>query len=149
MTAIDHDAVARLAIADLVARYCDAVARADQVAFASCWAADAEWTGPGLDRTGRPDIVRAWAKMRARFTVALQGVVSGRVQVLGATATGTWWIRELLVPVAGPPRETVGRYDDEYGYDADPTSPGWCITRRAFTPVGPAGAVRPGAPAAT
>lgn len=135
----DHDAVARLAIEDLVASYCDAAARADEATFASCWTHDATWTGPGLDRTGRDAIVRAWAKMRARFTVALQGVVSGRVQVHGATATGTWWIRELLVPLDGPPRETVGRYDDHYAYvdgPDGPDGPGWRIARRAFTPAG-------------
>jgi len=61
----DADAAARLAIESLVARYCDAVARADEAAFASCWAPDAHWTGPGLDRRGAEAITRAWAKMRA------------------------------------------------------------------------------------
>ncbi len=129
----DHDAVARLAIADLVARYCDAAARADEAGFAACWTDDASWSGPGLDKTGRDDIVRAWAKMRGRFTVALQGVASGTVEVHGLTATGSWWIRELLVPVDGPPRETVGRYDDAYEHSTDG---GWRIARRAFTPAG-------------
>ena len=128
-----HEPTAQLAIDDLVARYCDAVARADADTFRSCWADDASWTGPGLDKTGRADIVRSWAKIRARFTVALQGVVSGTVRVDGTTATGTWWIREILVPVEGPPRETIGRYDDTYAYRSDG---GWRITRRAFTPAG-------------
>ena len=127
-----HDAIARVAIHDLIARSCDAVARADEAAFAACWTDDATWTGPGLDKTGRDAIVRAWTKMRGRFAVALQGVVSGTVHVDGATATGTWWIRELLVPVEGAPRETVGRYDDTYACDTD----GWRITGRAFTPAG-------------
>ena len=134
MPARHPDVVARLAIEDLVARYCDAAARADGAAFASCWTADARWSGPGLDRTGRDEIVRAWAKMRARFTLALQGIVSGTVRIDGGRATGTWWIRELLVPVDGAPRETVGRYDDEYAYDA--VAGGWRIRRRAFTPAG-------------
>jgi hypothetical protein len=87
----------------------------------------------GARRTSRDEIVRAWAKMRARFTLALQGIASGTVRVDGGRATGTWWIRELLVPVDGAPRETVGRYDDEYAYDALAGS--WRITRRAFTPA--------------
>lgn len=126
-------AVARLAIEDLVARYCDAAARADEAAFASCWTDDAHWTGPGLDRSGRADIVRAWAKMRARYVVALQGVASGHVRVDGTTASGTWWIRELLVTADGTSRETVGRYDDAYVSTA---GGGWRIARRAFTPAG-------------
>jgi len=127
------DAVARLAIADLVARYCDAAARADEAAFAACWTEDASWTGPGLDQTGRERIVRAWGKLRGRFAVAIQGVVSGTVQVRGVTATGSWWIRELLVPLDGPPRETVGRYDDVYAYSE---VGGWRIASRVFTPAG-------------
>ena len=61
------DTRARHAIGDLVARYCDAAARADEAAFAACWTADARWTGPGLDKTGRDDIVRAWDS-RVRFS---------------------------------------------------------------------------------
>jgi len=128
------DAAARLAITDLVARYCDAVARADRRQFAACWAPDAHWTGPGLDRVGADEITRTWAKIRARFTVALQGVQSGTVRVdgTGHHATGTWWIRELLQQSDGVVRETVGRYDDEYVHGAD----GWQFARRGFTPAG-------------
>ncbi len=127
------DARARIAIEDLVARYCDAAARADEAGFASCWTADARWTGPGLDKTGSDAIVGAWAKMRGRFSTALQGVISGTVRVDGHAATGTWWIRELLVPLDGAPRETVGRYDDVYAYTVEG---GWRIVSRAFTPAG-------------
>ena len=136
MPAPTADAAARLAIADLVARYCDAVARADEPGFASCWAPDARWTGPGLDRSGAASIVATWAKIRVRFAVALQGIQSGCVRVDGTRASGSWWIREHLVPVDGPARETVGRYDDEYVLGPD----GWRFASRAFTP-----AVTPGA----
>jgi ketosteroid isomerase-like protein len=125
------DAVAQLAIADLVARYCDAVARADAAAFAACWAPDARWTGPGLDRTGAEVITRAWEKMRARVTLAIPAILSGSVHVDGLAATGTWWIRETLQQTDGVVRETVGRYDDAYVYGAD----GWQFAGRAFTPV--------------
>jgi ketosteroid isomerase-like protein len=128
------DAVARLAIADLVARYCDAVARADATQFGACWAPDARWTGPGLDRTGADEITRTWARMRARFTLALQAIQSGTVHVdgTGRRATGTWWIRELLEQSDGVVRETVGRYDDEYVAGVD----GWQFASRRFTPPG-------------
>ena len=66
------------------------------------------------------------------------------MRIDGDTATGTWWIRELLVPLDGPPRETIGRYDDEY---ASATDEGWRLASRAFTPCGSL-SVRP-APAAT
>lgn len=129
---MDRSAVAaRLAIEDLVARYCDAAARADEDAFASCWAPDARWTGPGLDQSGADAIVHAWAKMRARYVVALQGIQSGTLRVDGRTATGSWWIRELLVTVDGTARETVGRYDDEYVHGVE----GWQLASRAFTPT--------------
>ncbi len=133
------DAATQLAIADLVARYCDAVAQADEPAFASCWAPDARWTGPGLDRSGAESIVATWAKIRRRFAVALQGIQSGAVRVDGERATGSWWIREHLVPIDGPARETVGRYDDTYVLGSD----GWRFASRTFTSE-----VRPG-PAAT
>lgn len=143
MPASPADAAARLAIADLVARYCDAAARADEPAFASCWAPDARWTGPGLDRRGADAIVATWAKIRVRFALALQGIQSGTVRVDGTRATGSWWIREHLVPLDGAPRETVGRYDDEYVYAEVDGVGGWRFASRVFTP-----AVRPG-PAAT
>lgn len=130
---MDPSAVAaRLAIEDLVARYCDAAARGDEAAFAACWAPDARWTGPGLDRSGVAAITRAWATMRERYAVALQGLQSGTVRVHGDTATGRWWIREVLVTVDGTMRETVGRYDDEYVCGDD----GWRIASRVFTPAG-------------
>lgn len=127
-----HPAAARLAIEALVARYCDAAARADETAFTACWADDARWTGPGLDRTGRDAIVRTWARMRSRFACAIQGIQSGTVRVDGVTATGTWWIREVLVATDGSARETVGRYDDEYTLGPD----GWRFAERRFTPAG-------------
>ncbi|MFA5883011.1 MAG: SgcJ/EcaC family oxidoreductase [Acidimicrobiia bacterium] len=127
------DAVARLAIGDLVARYCDAVARADAARFAACWAPDARWTGPGLDRSGAETITATWAKIRARFRVAIQAIQSGTVHVdgNGHHATGTWWIRETLQQTDGTVRHTVGRYDDEYVYGEG----GWQFAARAFTPV--------------
>ena len=131
-THADHAVVARLAIEDLVARYCDAAARADEAAFRACWTADARWTGPGLDKSGRDAIVRAFATLRARVALALQGVVSGTAHVEGTTATGTWWIEELQVTNDGKTREVVGRYDDDY-VNGDG---GWRIARRAFTPAG-------------
>jgi uncharacterized protein (TIGR02246 family) len=125
------DAAARLAIEHLVARYCDAVTRADATTFASCWTVDGHWLGPGLDRRGRDDITRAWEKMRGRVRFAVQAIQSHRVRIEGTRATGTCWVRELLVSHDGAPRETVGRYDDEYEYGVD----GWQLARRAFTPV--------------
>jgi len=119
-----------LAIAELVSRYCDAVALGDETAFRACWATDARWTGPGLDKTGVEAIVRAWATMRGRVTSAVQEIESGSVDLHGSTATGSWQIRERVVPADGPPRETVGRYDDEYVLGDD----GWQFARRAFTP---------------
>ena len=142
---MSEDAAARLAIGDLVARYCDAVARADPAGFAACWAPDARWTGPGLDRTGSAAITRAWAKIRARFTVAIQAIESGTVRIDGVAghadrATGKWWIHETLQQTDGTVRHTVGCYDDEYVRTAD----GWRFADRAFTPVGRGMDVRPG-----
>jgi hypothetical protein len=78
--------------------------------------------------------VTTWAKIRVRFALALQGIQSGTVHVDGGHATGSWWIREHLVPLDGPPRQTVGRYDDTYVLGTD----GWRFASRAFTPsVGP------------
>lgn len=125
------DGPAGLAIADLVSRYCDAVAAADEAGFRSCWAADARWTGPGLDETGVDAIVRAWSKLRARVVSAVQEIEGGSIDLHGPTATGSWQIRERVVPVDGPPRETVGRYDDEYVLGDDGA---WRFAARAFTP---------------
>lgn len=129
---MDLDHRAHLAIGDLVARYCDAVARADLDAFRACWTDDARWTGPGLDRRGVDAIASTFAASRARFATAVQAILSGSVQVVDhERATGAWWIRETLVTVDGATRFTTGRYDDEYVRRGD----GWQFTSRAFTAV--------------
>ena len=118
------------AITELLSRYCDAVAAHDEAGFRSCWTADARWTGPGLDVAGRDEIVRVWAKMRARYVTAVQTIEAGSVDLHGTTATGAWHIREQMVAVDGSTRETVGTYADEYEYGDE----GWRFARRAFTP---------------
>jgi AcrR family transcriptional regulator len=56
----------------LVARYCDAVIRADATAWGSTWTDDAVWTLGGKPVIGRANIVAAWDKAMTGFAWVVQ-----------------------------------------------------------------------------
>jgi ketosteroid isomerase-like protein len=87
-----------LAVRNLTGRYCDAVARFDVPAFTACWTLDAAWIVPNVRTfTGRDEIVRVFAKLRAPFRYCIQELLSGVITPAGegSGATARWQIREL------------------------------------------------------
>jgi hypothetical protein len=124
-----HD---RLEIADLVARYVEAVATADRRLFHSVWAVDARWLVDGRGTfTGPDEITALFWRLRERQEFAVQRVVSGRALVQqDRTASGRWIIHSLT-RTNGEGAELVGIYDDRYVLE----SSGWKFRERAFTPL--------------
>lgn len=121
------------AIRYLVERYCDAARHANLKAFASMWAPEGRWTGPGLECEGIHAIVSTFGKLRARVASADPHIVNGSatIDADGAHATGSWEIREHIVGHDGSERDIAGRYDDEYVR----VSGDWRFRRRHFTPT--------------
>ena len=118
----------RQEIADLVHRYADAVCRHDEAQWAACWADDAVWAlAPGREPEGKEAIVELWKGAMAGFTMAIQMVHNGAVEVDGDRATGRWYIAEHLLQADGVARRFLAWYDDEYVRTAD----GWRFARRA------------------
>ena len=123
-----------LAIQDLVSRYCDAVVRNDEAAWAATWVEDAVWDLGGLVVEGREKVTDLWRQATAPFACIVQ-VASNpiiRVHDDGASAHGRWTIMEHLATADGTsPMQNVGIYDDDYklvGGD-------WLFAKRRFQPL--------------
>jgi hypothetical protein len=122
-----------LAVRRLVARYCDAVARFDAEVFGSLWAPDAVWETDRGDIVGREKILATYTKLRSRYSLCVQQILSGWVEP-GEASDGpgrvraTWQIREAELTHAGEGIELYGIYRDV----CEETADGWQFARRRF-----------------
>lgn len=118
-----------LAIRNLVARYTEAVIRADADAWTATWAKDSVWHLFGTPIEGRDAIVSAWKGAMGMFDTVHQYVHSGVVEVDGAAARGRWILTEVGVLAGKGDRVvTVGAYHDDYVR----SEAGWVFARRQF-----------------
>jgi len=112
----------------LVARSCDAVARADVDAWAACWRDDGTWVFPGREPVvGQPELRAAFASLSAEFDLCVQEVLSGWADLDGDRATARWYLRETQRSSSGG-QEVLGVYDDTVIRDEH----GWRFARRRF-----------------
>jgi hypothetical protein len=117
-----------LAVRALVARYADAVNRADPDEWAATWSATGEWHIGGQHLVGRDAIVAFWRSAMAGFEAVTQLVAQGRVGASSAGADGRWTIWEIGRK-AGRGSLVVGCYQDRYvRHDGE-----WCFAERRFT----------------
>jgi ketosteroid isomerase-like protein len=117
-----------LAIRDLVARYSDAVIRADAVAWAETWAEDATWKLGPSEAIGRDDIVNTWTTLMGMFDHIRQLTLQGSVQIEGDSASGRWYVDELGWSEQRDTSWVLGVYHDTYArIDRE-----WKFTRRRF-----------------
>ena len=115
-------------VRDLVARICDAVARADVDAWVACWRDDGEWVFPGREPiVGVHQLRAAFAPLRAKLDLCVPEVLSGWVDGTGDTATARWYLRETQRSADGG-HEVMGCYDDRVVRDEY----GWRFARRRF-----------------
>jgi hypothetical protein len=125
-----------MAVRQLVARYCDAVARFDADLFAALWTADAVWETAERDFVGRDVVAKVFTKARGRYALALQQVLSGLVEERGpddppGALRATWQIREVQRTHDGEGVELYGTYRDVCVEGGD----GWQFARRRFDPL--------------
>ena len=127
---MDRSVADELAIRNLVARYCHAIADRDDKAWAECWSADAEWSVLGQVSSGREAILARYLSLVGgglRFVE--QVATDGVIEVEGDAARGRWRIAETIFPKQGPALVNRGSYDDAYRRDRDGV---WRFARREF-----------------
>ncbi len=119
----------RLAIADLVHAYCDAVCRNDAAAWGDTWADDAEWDlGRGVV-TGKGAIVGLWLEAMGRYSVVIQNAFNSTAVVEGDRASGRCYVIEHVQGADGTPHQMLAWYDDAYAR----TPAGWRFASRRLT----------------
>ena len=136
----------RIAIADIVARYADAVNASDAVAWGATWAQECTWElGPDRVLHGRDEVVGFWQAAMASFESVMQVVGHGYAREEGGGAVGSWMVIEVNRR-DGANGIVLGNYRDRYvrGEGA------WLFAERRFTavyrgglPDGAFGAFRP------
>lgn len=107
------------AIRELVARYCHAIADADDESWTDTWAEDGEWIVLGRTVRGREAIVAHYRKLVEPVRWVVQIAQNGLIDVTGDTARGRWMILEWLQWEAGGGAQNVGQYRDRYRRGAD------------------------------
>ena len=104
-------------IEDLVHRYSDAVVHRDSERWAATWAPDAVWDlGGGRRVEGREAIVKLWHRSMARYSVVVQTVLNGTVDIdtSAGTGSGRWYVQEAMRRTNGETAIMLAHYDDTY-----------------------------------
>ncbi len=116
-TATGSDLADRIAIADLIHRYCDAVCRRDADAWSATWADDAVWDLGRGEVSGRETIVETWTAAMGRYANVVQNAMNSTAAVDGSRATGRVYVMEHARAADGPAQVLLAWYDDEYVRD--------------------------------
>ncbi|WP_322767451.1 nuclear transport factor 2 family protein [Frankia sp. Cr1] len=123
------DAADRIAIADVVARYSDAVNANDAAAWEETWAEECTWQlGPDRVLRGRDEVVAFWRAAMASFESVLQMVGHGRAREEGDGAVGSWTVFEVGRR-DGVNGLVIGCYQDRYTRQEG----AWLFAERRFT----------------
>ena len=103
-------------IRELIADYCDAVNRRDDVAWGATWDEDSVWSLPFLGIEGirgRANIVAAWKQAMGLFSFAHMMAQAGRIEVDGERALVRCYTAEVTVLAdSGAEKRPCGLYED-------------------------------------
>jgi ketosteroid isomerase-like protein len=106
----------RQLISELIADYCDAVNRRDDVAWGATWDEDSVWSLPFLGIEGirgRANIVSAWKQAMGLFSFAHMMAQAGRIEVDGERALVRCYTAEVTVLAdSGAEKRPCGLYED-------------------------------------
>ncbi len=117
------------AVRNLTGRYCAAVVDFDREVFGACWTEAAQWHAKGNVIEGRERISRVFAKLRGQYSLCVQELLCGVIEVVSENeATATWQIRELQFPPEGAGVQLLGVYSDRCILDGGQ----WQFASRAF-----------------
>lgn len=119
MTRSPVDRIAdELALRRLVDLYVDATCRADPPGIADTFIADGHWSAAGVaEARGREELEKTFSGLLTAFSLLIQGVSSGLVQLDPADpdrATGRWYIWEVARMADGTDFRAAGVYHDQY-----------------------------------
>jgi uncharacterized protein (TIGR02246 family) len=120
-------------IRNLVARFTDAVNRADAEAFRSVWTAEATWIidpPTGLTTTDTREAIAAGMgqALPELWSSFIQSIHGAAIAVDGDRATGRVYVAEIGVHRERGPERNLGVYDDVL----ERTAEGWRFRRRHY-----------------
>ncbi|MBT3330149.1 MAG: nuclear transport factor 2 family protein [Rhodospirillaceae bacterium] len=121
-----HGTSDRIAIQELVHRYCDALCHRNHSALVDTFAADGVWDIGQGEVVGRDALSDKFRKVFELFEHVIQLTHNGEVKLDGNTAQGRWYITEYGLTTKGRRTFYICHYDDEYRRTAD----GWRFSRR-------------------
>ncbi|WCT73990.1 nuclear transport factor 2 family protein [Sphingomonas naphthae] len=104
----------RLAIADLHARYTDAVWRMDFPAFGQCFTRDAVWRIGGLEPSGRDEIVALFERIMGRMRKVLITLNTPIVDISDGIVTARTYVNERVAWADGKTNISIGRYYERF-----------------------------------
>ncbi len=116
----------RIAIQELVHRYCDALCQQDHGALVNTFTADGIWDIGQGEVVGRDALSDKFRKVFELFDHVIQLTHNGEVKLDGDTALGRWYVTEYGLTAKGRRIFYIVHYDDEYRR----TDEGWCFSRR-------------------
>ena len=121
----------RIAIADVVARYADAVNANDAIAWGATWAEECTWElGPDRVLHGRDEVVGFWQTAMASFESVMQVVGHGYAREEAGGAVGSWTLIEVNRR-EGANGIVLGNYRDRYVRREG----SWLFAKRRFTAI--------------
>lgn len=105
----------RLAIRELLERYCDGVNQRDADIWGSTWAEDSVWELPHLEMSlqGRDNIVAAWVEAMKLFPFVNMLAQPASIDIDGDKATMRSYTTEVAVMQDGTEIRPLGEYYDE------------------------------------
>jgi ketosteroid isomerase-like protein len=117
-----------LSLRQLVDRYCDAVARRDEEAWAATWTEDAVWDLGRGEIKGRDDIVAAWVQAMDGFewVVQIAPLAVFEVDETAGRATGRVTVQERFRRRDGATGTLLATYHDVY----ERSAAGWRFAAR-------------------
>lgn len=129
----DADALARLAISEVLVRYATGIDRRDWPLFRSCFTADVRAEYDGLPAWDGVDAITDYmTEAHAPMGHTLHRLSNVAIEVDGGRATARTYVDAVLMAADGASGvNAVGFYDDELVDGPD----GWRIARRRFTAV--------------
>jgi len=125
----------RLAIRELLERYCDGVNQRNVETWGSTWAEDSEWNlpvVPGLEEIkGKANIVEAWLASLEVYPFVCMMYSLGPLQFEGDRCHFRSYTAEVAVMTDGTELRPRGQYDDI----AVKQNGEWLFEKRAFQPL--------------
>jgi uncharacterized protein (TIGR02246 family) len=117
-----------VAIEQLVARCCDALARRAWQEIADLYVEDGAWFPPGMEARGRSAIRDALEQVVGPHPLLVQIATNPVIVVDGDTARARWQIQEVGRDAEDQTITVLGTYDDALGRTPD----GWRFVERRF-----------------